>query len=142
MEGVGKVGRHLAQLLVDAGAAVVATDVNSAALERLRSALPSSRAVATLGGSISTSMSPCAMGAALSESPVRELRARIVCGAANNQLATPQVEYALGDRSIVWVPDYVANSGGLIQWPARSISSAARRPSCRWTGSSMWSPRC
>lgn len=38
-----------------------------------------------------------------------------MCGAANNQLATPDVEYTMGDHSIVWVPDYVANSGGLIQ---------------------------
>lgn len=45
----------------------------------------------------------------------RDLRASIICGAANNQLAHPGVERALAERGILFTPDYVANAGGLIQ---------------------------
>ena len=43
------------------------------------------------------------------------LQARVVCGAANNQLAHPGVEKQLADRGILYAPDYVVNAGGLIQ---------------------------
>jgi valine dehydrogenase (NAD+) len=59
--------------------------------------------------------SPCALGDALTDDVVRRLTARVVCGAANNQLAHPGVEKQLADRGILYAPDYVVNSGGLIQ---------------------------
>ena len=58
---------------------------------------------------------PCALGGALDDATVAELRARIVCGAANNQLAHPGIEKVLEDRGILYAPDYVVNAGGLIQ---------------------------
>jgi valine dehydrogenase (NAD+) len=58
---------------------------------------------------------PCALGGALTDEVVETLSARIVCGAANNQLAHPGVEKALEERGILYAPDYCVNSGGLIQ---------------------------
>jgi valine dehydrogenase (NAD+) len=58
---------------------------------------------------------PCALGDALTDEVVETLSARIVCGAANNQLAHPGVEKQLADRGILYAPDYVVNAGGLIQ---------------------------
>ena len=58
---------------------------------------------------------PCALGGALSDEVVAVLRARVVCGAANNQLAHPGVEKLLEDRGILYAPDYVVNAGGVIQ---------------------------
>ena len=58
---------------------------------------------------------PCAMGGALTDEVVDVLTAKIVCGAANNQLAHPGIEKALADRGILYAPDYCVNSGGLIQ---------------------------
>ena len=58
---------------------------------------------------------PCALGGALNDDTVPILRAAIVCGAANNQLAHPGVEKLLADRGILYAPDYVVNGGGLIQ---------------------------
>ncbi|MGZ4616207.1 MAG: valine dehydrogenase, partial [Actinomycetes bacterium] len=58
---------------------------------------------------------PCALGGALDDTVVAVLRARIVCGAANNQLAHPGIEKALADRGVLYAPDYVVNSGGVIQ---------------------------
>lgn len=46
---------------------------------------------------------------------VETLRAKIVCGAANNQLAHPGVEKQLAERGVLYAPDYVVNSGGVIQ---------------------------
>jgi valine dehydrogenase (NAD+) len=58
---------------------------------------------------------PCALGGALNDETVPVLQAAIVCGGANNQLAHPGIEKTLVDRGILYAPDYVVNSGGVIQ---------------------------
>jgi valine dehydrogenase (NAD+) len=60
-------------------------------------------------------LAPCALGGTLDEDTVGVLTARIVCGAANNQLAHSGIEKMLADRGVLYAPDYVVNSGGLIQ---------------------------
>jgi valine dehydrogenase (NAD+) len=59
--------------------------------------------------------SPCALGHALTEDVARTLRARLVCGGANNQLATPEVASLLAGRDVLYCPDYCVNAGGVIQ---------------------------
>jgi valine dehydrogenase (NAD+) len=116
--GVGKVGRHLVQLLVEDGAAVVATDVSQAALAVVRTAHPAVEVVPdteALTGADLDVYAPCALGGALDDATVDRLRARVVCGAANNQLAHPGVAKRLSDHGILYAPDYVVNAGGLIQ---------------------------
>jgi valine dehydrogenase (NAD+) len=58
---------------------------------------------------------PCALGGALDDDTVAALSAKIVCGAANNQLAHPGVEKQLEARGILYAPDYLVNAGGVIQ---------------------------
>ena len=58
---------------------------------------------------------PCALGGALNDDTVPALRAKVVAGAANNQLAHPGIEKLLADRGILYAPDYVVNAGGVIQ---------------------------
>ena len=116
--GVGKVGHHLVGLLVEEGASVVVSDVSAAALERVRSAHPQVRIVASVDELVASPLdvyAPCALGGALSDEVVEVLSARIVCGAANNQLAHTGVEKKLDERGILYAPDYCVNSGGLIQ---------------------------
>lgn len=116
--GVGKVGVHLVDHLVAEGATVVITDVSEQAVERVRRAHPAVSVVPdadTLVRSALDIYAPCALGGALSDPVVDLLQARIVCGAANNQLAHPGIEKALADRGILYAPDYVVNSGGVIQ---------------------------
>jgi valine dehydrogenase (NAD+) len=116
--GVGKVGHHLVRHLLDDGASVVVSDVNTAAVERVRDEHPEVRAVAGTDELVATQLdvyAPCAMGGALTDEVVEQLSAKIVCGAANNQLAHPGVEKALEERGILYAPDYCVNSGGLIQ---------------------------
>lgn len=117
VEGVGKVGHHLVEQLLADGASVVISDVNSAALERVRAAYPSVEvaAVADLPTLDVDVYAPCALGGSVTDALVPRLTAKVVCGAANNQLAHPGVEKELADRGILYTPDYVANAGGLIQ---------------------------
>jgi valine dehydrogenase (NAD+) len=116
--GVGKVGHHLVTHLLEDGAAVVVTDVNQAALDRVREEHPEVRVVASAEELVAAKLdvyAPCAMGGALSDEVVEVLSATIVCGAANNQLAHPGIEKSLQERGILYAPDYCVNSGGLIQ---------------------------
>ena len=131
--GVGKVGHHLVGHLVEDGASVVVTDVNAAALDRVREEHPAVRVVATAEELVAAPArrlrARARMGGALTDEVVEVLSARIVCGAANNQLAHPGVEKALEERGILYAPDYCVNSGGLIQVadeldPSASASSA------------------
>jgi valine dehydrogenase (NAD+) len=118
VEGVGKVGHRLVSHLIEAGAEVVVCDVSAAAVEAVRAKHPAVRAVPDVDALIAERLdvfAPCAMGGALTDEAVNALTARIVCGAANNQLAHPGVEKLLADRGILYAPDYVVNSGGVIQ---------------------------
>ena len=116
--GVGKVGRHLVRHLTADGASVVVTDVNEAAVDRVRDEYAGVRAVASTEALVAEPLdvySPNALGGALTDEVVEALSAAIVCGGANNQLAHPGVEKRLEERGILYAPDYCVNSGGVIQ---------------------------
>jgi valine dehydrogenase (NAD+) len=116
--GVGKVGRHLVRHLVEDGATVVITDVHQPSIDAVRDEFPLVQAVASTDELVASPLdvyAPCALGGALTDAVVDVLSAKIVCGAANNQLAHPGVEKQLEDRGILYAPDYCVNSGGLIQ---------------------------
>jgi valine dehydrogenase (NAD+) len=116
--GVGKVGHHLVAHLVEDGASVVVTDVNELAVARVQADHPDVRVVADADALVREPIdvyAPCALGGALTDEVVAVLNARIVCGAANNQLAHEGIEKQLEDRGVLYAPDYMVNAGGLIQ---------------------------
>ncbi|RBY92932.1 Glu/Leu/Phe/Val dehydrogenase [Blastococcus sp. TF02A-30] len=116
--GAGKVGSHLIGHLVEDGADVVVTDVDPAAVARVQARHPGVRTVADTAALVATPhdvYSPNALGGALDPATVAALPARIVCGGANNQLATPEVAEQLRGRGILYAPDYLVNAGGVIQ---------------------------
>jgi valine dehydrogenase (NAD+) len=116
--GVGKVGRHLVSLLLDDGAAVVVTDVYEPAVDRIRGDYPDVQVLAdaeTLALSDLDIYSPCAMGEAIDGHVAEHVKARIICGAANNQLADDRVASVLAGRGVLYAPDFCVNAGGLIQ---------------------------
>ncbi|MDI6102841.1 Glu/Leu/Phe/Val dehydrogenase dimerization domain-containing protein [Actinoplanes sp. NEAU-A12] len=116
--GLGKVGKYLAGHLIDDGADVVATDVNEGALAWARTTHPQIRLVADTDTLITSDIdvyAPCALGGALNDDTVPVLRAKVVAGGANNQLAHPGISKLLEDRGILYTPDYVVNAGGVIQ---------------------------
>ncbi|MFI6153890.1 Glu/Leu/Phe/Val dehydrogenase dimerization domain-containing protein [Kitasatospora sp. NPDC051170] len=119
--GVGKVGHYLVGHLVADGATVVVTDPFEAAVNRVRAAHPEVEVVADTTALLQAKLdvyAPCALGGALTDDVVAalgEFGTSVVCGAANNQLAHPGVEKDLADRGILYAPDYLVNSGGVIQ---------------------------
>ncbi|WP_141004807.1 Glu/Leu/Phe/Val dehydrogenase dimerization domain-containing protein [Nocardioides humi] len=115
VEGVGKVGSHLVALLLEEGAEVVVSDASGDALARLLEQRPRVTIRHSVLDAPVDVYAPCALGATLGPGSVDAIRASIVCGAANNQLLDSSVAPLLHRRGITWVPDYVANAGGLIQ---------------------------
>jgi valine dehydrogenase (NAD+) len=118
INGLGKVGKHLAGHLLEDGASIIATDVSPAALEWARLTHPQIQLVADTAELLSSHLdvyAPCALGGALDDETVPAINAKIVTGGANNQLAHPGIEKLLQERGILYTPDYVVNAGGVIQ---------------------------
>jgi len=115
VQGVGKVGYDLCRQLHAAGASLVISDVNERNLERARADF-GARIVEP--GKILFEdvdvLAPCAMGAVLDASSIPDIKASVIGGAANNQLATEEDGQRLFDRDILYAPDYVINGGGII----------------------------
>ncbi|SHF57861.1 Glu/Leu/Phe/Val dehydrogenase dimerization domain-containing protein [Streptoalloteichus hindustanus] len=116
--GVGKVGHLLVEHLVHDGARVVVTDVRAEAVRRVVDTFPEVTVVADTEALIRVEgldvYAPCALGGALDDAVAPVVTAEVVCGAANNQLARPDVEQQLAERGVLYVPDYVVNAGGAI----------------------------
>jgi leucine dehydrogenase len=115
IQGVGSVGGGLARRLAADGARLTLADVDAGRAAALADELG---AVAVPAADIlaveADVVSPCALGAVLDETTIAALRAPIVAGGANNQLATPADGARLHARGILYAPDYVINAGGII----------------------------
>ncbi|MEX2503281.1 MAG: Glu/Leu/Phe/Val dehydrogenase [Egicoccus sp.] len=115
VQGLGKVGARLVGHLVEEGAKVSAADVSEAACDRVAS-LPGVEIVDVEDVLLVDAdiVSPNALGAVLDEPTVAALQARVVCGGANNQLASEEDGDRLQERDILYAPDFVVNAGGVI----------------------------
>ena len=115
LQGLGAVGWHLAEFLHQAGAKLTVADVDAAKVERAVAQF-GAQAVSVdeiLSADVDV-LAPCALGAALNSRSVPLIRARLIAGAANNQLATAADGDALQQRGICYLPDYLVNAGGII----------------------------
>jgi len=115
IQGLGHVGTYLCRRLADAGARLTVSDINADAVARARAEF--SAAAVDPGDIIdvqSDVFAPCALGAVIDDQTIPRLRARIVAGSANNQLAEPRHGAALASRGVLYAPDYVINAGGVI----------------------------
>ena len=115
VQGLGNVGFDLARQLREAGAALFVTDIDEAAVGKAVRELGAT-AVATdaIHAHDVDVFAPCALGSVVNDETVGEIRARIVAGSANNQLAEPRHGEALRERGILYAPDYAINAGGVI----------------------------
>jgi leucine dehydrogenase len=114
--GAGKVGAGLVSLLADAGATVTVADVDRARAEACAAAAERVEAV-PVDGFLARELdviAPCAMGELIAADDVAGLRCRVVAGAANNPLVDRDAAVALHDAGILYVPDFVANCGGIV----------------------------
>lgn len=115
VQGVGNVGHHLCRLLAAEGAVLTIADVNDVAVGELARSIGAT--VISCDKIITSDVdvfAPCALGGILNETSIAYLRAGIVVGGANNQLATNADGQRLADRDILYAPDYVVNAGGII----------------------------
>ena len=115
VQGIGAVGDELVKYLLNAGAAVTIADIDQQKVDTLASEykvniVPPEK-IHTLDVDV---YSPCAMGSVLNEHTIPELGCKIVCGSANNQLATEQDGDRLAQRGILYAPDYIVSAGGVI----------------------------
>ncbi|MEQ8349374.1 MAG: Glu/Leu/Phe/Val dehydrogenase dimerization domain-containing protein [Sneathiellaceae bacterium] len=115
VQGLGHVGMALCRRLHEAGAALAVADLDRNRLAEAQRAfgamvVPPSEIHAVQADVFA----PCALGAGLNARTIPHLRARIVAGSANNQLAVPEDGRRLAERGILYAPDYVINAGGII----------------------------
>ena len=115
VQGIGAVGDELVKYLLNAGAVVTIADIDQQKVDTLASeykvnVVPPEK-IHTLDVDV---YSPCAMGSVLNEHTIPELGCKIVCGSANNQLATEQDGDRLAQRGILYAPDYIVSAGGVI----------------------------
>lgn len=115
VQGLGNVGYALAEQLAAAGAELLVSDLDPGrvqlAVEQLGAHPVASDALLTTPCDI---LAPCGLGGVLNAQSAPQLRCAVVAGAANNQLASPDIADLLEARGILYAPDYVINSGGLI----------------------------
>jgi leucine dehydrogenase len=116
LQGVGGVGYHFAREVHAAGAKLVVADPATERVERIQREIPGILVVEPdeIYDVECDAFAPCALGGILNASTIARLRASVVAGAANNQLATPEDGTRLEQRGITYGPDFVANAGGVI----------------------------
>jgi leucine dehydrogenase len=126
IQGVGHVGAYLAEKLHAAGAKLIITDVNEAALAqvaaRTGAEIVAPDAIFDVEAEV---FAPCALGGAINAQTLSRLKGRVIAGAANNQLATPEIGALLFEQGRLYAPDYVINGGGIINVAAEILGIEA-----------------
>ncbi len=125
VQGLGNVGFPLCRWLHEAGASLVVADMEPVRAAKAAVAF-GARAVAPalIHRQPAEVFAPCAIGGILNDQSIPELAAQIVCGGANNQLAEPRHADTLAARGMLYVPDYVANAGGVIDCHQEKIDDS------------------
>lgn len=127
VQGLGNVGSNLLRRLADDGAVLTVADIHADAVQR---AVDQFGAVAVAADHIHAAdvdvFAPCALGAVLNDVTLPSLKAKIVAGGANNQLATAEIGEALRSMGVLYAPDYVINGGGIINVSAEVTNTYDR----------------
>ena len=129
IQGTGSVGGGLARLLANDGARLTLADVDEARAAALAAELGAAQVPASAIMDVECDVfSPNALGAILDETGIARLRAPIVAGGANNQLARPEHGPLLAQRGVLYAPDYVINAGGIIAVALEYIARESGEP--------------
>ena len=128
VQGLGSVGSALCERLAREGATLIVHDIDLSRMERVAKAfgaecVPAEKTIAAEADVFA----PCALGGVISRETIPLLKAEIVAGSANNQLARHEDARLLMERGILYAPDYVINSGGLINVAAELSPDGYRR---------------
>lgn len=115
VQGLGHVGYGLCKHLHAAGVHLIVTDINQAVLELAKTELGAEIVEPDVIHAAQVDVyAPCALGGAISKTTLPGIKASIIAGAANNQLASADMGEACRQRGILYAPDYVVNAGGII----------------------------
>jgi|TARA_B100001971_G_scaffold119819_1_gene110326 leucine dehydrogenase len=114
IKGLGKVGFALCKLIYERGGKIIGADIDEKAIERAKKYVEIVDPLEIHKQRVDV-YCPCALGNEFNEKTIDELGSKIICGAANNQLVSPDVGEKLHKKGITYIPDYVANAGGLIR---------------------------
>lgn len=115
IQGVGNTGRELCRMLKDEGAELVVSDVNDEAVQFVVDKYGATAVgVDDIYSADVDIFSPCALGGIINDDTIPQLKAKAVCGLANNQLERPEHGAALMKKGIAYAPDFVVNAGGMI----------------------------
>lgn len=126
VQGLGHVGYRLAEHLHQQGAELFVTDIFPESLDKAATLLNATVvAPDEIFGLDVDVFAPCAMGAAINEQSMQQLNAKVIAGAANNQLAEEGFGDLLVEKGILYAPDYVINAGGVIDIYHQRIDSNA-----------------
>ncbi len=129
IQGLGHVGWHLCRMLHDAGARLIVADMDAARVAGTVKEFGAQPAAPDEIHRVEADIfAPCAIGGTLNSRTIPELCAGLVCGAANNQLAQTSDADILDERDILYLPDYVANGGGIINVAAEILKIENRTP--------------
>ena len=130
VQGLGATGYALSKHLHEAGALLTVSDVRKEAIDRV---------VGEFGATVVEPsqihradvnvFAPCALGAGLNDETIPAIRAKIICGLANNQLKEVRHGKMLADNDITYVPDYVVNAGGMMGASTVIFSELSREKS-------------
>ncbi|HSG95714.1 MAG TPA: Glu/Leu/Phe/Val dehydrogenase dimerization domain-containing protein [Afifellaceae bacterium] len=128
LQGLGSVGFRLAERLHNAGAQLVVSDIDQAAVARAVEAFGATPVAPERAHCAQADIfSPCALGGGLNARTIPEIRAAIVAGAANNQLDSAADADRLHRRNILYAPDFAINAGGVIAI-ALGLPGVSERP--------------
>ncbi|MEK7193678.1 MAG: Glu/Leu/Phe/Val dehydrogenase dimerization domain-containing protein [Patescibacteria group bacterium] len=129
IRGVGKVGEMLCNLLYDRGGEITIADINSDRIKSVKRKFPRVSVVspAEIHKQRVDVYAPCALGDEFNKKTIPQLRSQIICGGANNQLSSSEDGNRLHSWGILYIPDYLANAGGLINVVAEIDSGGYSR---------------
>jgi leucine dehydrogenase len=132
VQGVGNVGVGLCRLLSEAGACLIVADIDEARAERVAKDFGAKQVGVDEVLQVEADVyAPCALGAVLNDVSIPKLRARLICGGANNQLENAHHGEALRAAGILYAPDYVVNAGGIINVAAEYLGESAKEVEAR-----------
>jgi leucine dehydrogenase len=115
VQGVGHVGMEYVKLLRERGAKVFVTDINNELVQRAVDDYGAEAVACEQIYDVDADVySPCALGGTINENTLDRLKCQVICGAANNQLATNEIGDEVQRRGILYAPDYAVNAGGLM----------------------------
>lgn len=132
IQGLGATGYALSKLLYEAGASLMVADVKSDLRDKAVEEFQAVAIAPDLIHSVDADVfAPCALGAGLNDKTIPEIKSKIICGLANNQLAEMKHARLIADKGITYIPDYVVNAGGMMGASTVIFSELSRQNSVK-----------